>query len=92
MELAFQKSSGSEAGSVEVSESAFGVAFNEPLIHQVVTAYLAGARRGTRAQKNRSAARGGGAKPYRQKGTGRGKLARHHATGGCGWFPHGPAQ
>jgi large subunit ribosomal protein L4 len=59
------------SGSVDVAESAFGAAFNEALVHQVVTAYLAGARAGTKAQKNRSAARGGGAKPWRQKGTGR---------------------
>ena len=59
------------SGSVDVAEAAFGVDFNEALVHQVVTAYLAGARAGTKAQKNRSAARGGGAKPWRQKGTGR---------------------
>lgn len=59
------------AGTVEVSENTFGAPFNEALIHQVVTAYLAGARQGTRAQKNREAVRGGGAKPWRQKGTGR---------------------
>jgi large subunit ribosomal protein L4 len=47
------------------------VEFNEALVHQVVTAYLADARAGTKAQKNRAAARGGGAKPWRQKGTGR---------------------
>jgi large subunit ribosomal protein L4 len=59
------------SGSVDVSESAFGADFNEALVHQVVTAYLAGARAGTKAQKNRSAVRGGGTKPWRQKGTGR---------------------
>jgi large subunit ribosomal protein L4 len=59
------------SGSVDVAESAFGATFNEALVHQVVTAYLAGARAGTKAQKNRSAVRGGGAKPWRQKGTGR---------------------
>jgi len=59
------------SGSVDVAESAFGAAFNEALVHQVVTAYLAGARAGTKAQKNRSAVRGGGSKPWRQKGTGR---------------------
>src|SRR5690606_13988220 len=48
--------------------------FNEPLVHQIVVAYLAGARAGTKAQKTRSEVRGGGAKPWRQKGTGR---ARH---------------
>jgi large subunit ribosomal protein L4 len=57
--------------SIEVAEAAFGADFNEPLVHQVVTAYLAGARSGTKAQKRRSDVRGGGAKPWRQKGTGR---------------------
>jgi large subunit ribosomal protein L4 len=61
-------------GSVDVAEAAFGVDFNEALVHQVVTAYLAGARAGTKAQKNRSEARGGGAKPWRQKGTGRARV------------------
>ena len=56
---------------IKVSEATFGREFSEALVHQVVTAYLAGARAGTKAQKNRSAARGGGAKPWRQKGTGR---------------------
>ncbi len=60
-----------DKGSVDVAEAAFGAEFNEPLIHQVVTAYLAGGRSGTKAQKNRSAVRGGGAKPWAQKGTGR---------------------
>jgi large subunit ribosomal protein L4 len=59
------------SGSVEVSELAFGKEFNEALVHQVVTAYLAGARQGTRAQKTRAEVRGGGRKPWRQKGTGR---------------------
>jgi len=56
---------------VEVNDTVFGAAFNEPLIHQVVTAFLAGARAGTRGQKNRAAVSGGGIKPWRQKGTGR---------------------
>ncbi|PMR74235.1 50S ribosomal protein L4 [Billgrantia endophytica] len=59
------------AGTVEVADATFGKEFNEALVHQVVTAYLAGARQGTRAQKNRSDVRGGGKKPWRQKGTGR---------------------
>jgi len=59
------------SGSVDVADSAFDVKFNEPLIHQVVSAFLAGGRAGTKAQKNRSQVRGGGAKPWRQKGTGR---------------------
>ncbi|WP_447554943.1 50S ribosomal protein L4 [Vreelandella sp. EE22] len=58
-------------GTVEVADATFGKEFNEALVHQVVTAYLAGARQGTRAQKNRSDVRGGGKKPWRQKGTGR---------------------
>ncbi len=57
--------------SVELSENNFGREFNEALVHQVVTAYLAAARAGTKAQKSRSAVSGGGAKPWRQKGTGR---------------------
>ncbi len=57
--------------SVSVSDAAFGADFNEALVHQLVVTYMAGARAGTKAQKNRSAVRGGGAKPWRQKGTGR---------------------
>ena len=56
---------------VTVADKAFAAPYNEPLIHQIVTAYLAGARSGTRAQKTRGQVRGGGAKPWRQKGTGR---------------------
>ncbi len=64
------KKGGARKG-VEVSDSVFGTEFNEALVHQVVTAYLAGGRAGTRAQKTRAEKRGGGAKPWRQKGTGR---------------------
>jgi large subunit ribosomal protein L4 len=56
---------------ITVSEATFGRDFSEALVHQVVTAYLAGARAGTKAQKTRSDVRGGGRKPWRQKGTGR---------------------
>lgn len=56
---------------VAVSDSTFGRDFNESLVHQVVTAYMAGARQGSKAQKTRSEVAGGGAKPWRQKGTGR---------------------
>ena len=56
---------------VSVSDAAFARDFNEALVHQVVTAYMAGGRAGTKAQKNRAAVRGGGAKPWAQKGTGR---------------------
>lgn len=56
---------------VSVSDAVFDRPFNETLVHQVVTAYLAGGRSGTKGQKNRAAVRGGGKKPWRQKGTGR---------------------
>jgi large subunit ribosomal protein L4 len=56
---------------VSVADAVFGAPYNETLVHQVVTAYMAGARSGNSAQKNRAAVRGGGAKPWRQKGTGR---------------------
>jgi large subunit ribosomal protein L4 len=58
-------------GTVELADATFAADFNEPLVHQVVTAFQAKARRGTKAQKNRAAVRGGGAKPWAQKGTGR---------------------
>ncbi len=58
-------------GSIELADTAFAADFNEALVHQVVTAFQAKARQGTKAQKNRAAVRGGGAKPWRQKGTGR---------------------
>lgn len=62
---------GGAKGTVSVSEVAFGKEFNQDLVHQAVTAYLAGARQGTKAQKTRSEVAGGGKKPWRQKGTGR---------------------
>lgn len=67
MELAIKDAS----GALEVSEATFGREFNEALVHQVVVAYAAGARQGTRAQKTRSEVSGGGKKPWAQKGTGR---------------------
>lgn len=70
MKLALAMSSGG-SDSIDVSETLFNREFNEPLIHQVVTAIMAGERAGTKAQKGRSDVRGGGAKPFRQKGTGR---------------------
>jgi len=62
---------GSKSGSVAVSDATFSREFNEALVHQVVTAYMAGARQGTRAQKTRSEVSGGGKKPWKQKGSGR---------------------
>jgi len=71
MELKIQTAGKKKSGSMTVADSVFSVEFNEPLIHQVLTSYLAGARSGTKAQKTRSEVRGGGKKPWRQKGTGR---------------------
>jgi large subunit ribosomal protein L4 len=71
VELSIVKPGNEQAGTLSVSDSAFAREYNEDLVHQVVTAYLAGARQGTRAQKNRAAVSGGGKKPWRQKGTGR---------------------
>jgi large subunit ribosomal protein L4 len=75
-------------GSLEVSDDAFGAKFNEALIHQVVTAYMAGGRAGTKAQKTRAEVRGGGRKPFKQKGTGR---ARAGTTRGPIWVGGGRA-
>jgi large subunit ribosomal protein L4 len=71
VELSIVKPGNQAAGTVAVSEATFAREYNEALVHQVVTAYLAGARQGTRAQKTRSDVAGGGKKPWRQKGTGR---------------------
>ena len=60
-----------DGSTIEVSETVLGAEFREPLVHQVVVSYLAGARAGTKAQKTRSEVSGGGVKPWRQKGTGR---------------------
>ncbi|MDD4915035.1 MAG: 50S ribosomal protein L4 [Methylococcales bacterium] len=73
---------------LEVSELVFGQDFNETLVHQLVTKYLSTARAGTKAQKNRAAVSGGGAKPFRQKGTGR---ARAGTTRGPVWRHGGVA-
>jgi large subunit ribosomal protein L4 len=71
VELNVVKAGNADAGKVSVSDVAFAKEYNEDLVHQVVTAYMAGSRQGTRAQKNRAAVSGGGKKPWRQKGTGR---------------------
>jgi len=62
------------SGTLELADATFGAEFNAPLVHQVVTAYLAGARAGTKAQKNRSDVSGSGKKPWKQKGTGRARV------------------
>ena len=76
---------GADAGSVELDEATFGIQPNVPVMHQVVTAQLAHRRAGTHSTKTRSEVRGGGAKPYRQKGTGnarQGSTNSPHYTGG----------
>ena len=72
MELALVKpGKGTGNEKVSLSDKAFGRDFNEPLVHQTVVTFLAGSRQGSVKQKNRSEVRGGGRKPWRQKGTGR---------------------
>jgi large subunit ribosomal protein L4 len=71
MDLAVKSGTGSDVSTIEVSDSVFGAHFNEALIHQVIVAYLSAGRAGSRAQKNRADVRGGGRKPWRQKGLGR---------------------
>ncbi len=71
MELNIAKPGSGAAGTVQVSDVTFARDYNEDLVHQVVTAYMAAGRQGTRAQKTRSEVNGGGKKPWRQKGTGR---------------------
>ncbi|HLK82784.1 MAG TPA: 50S ribosomal protein L4, partial [Xanthobacteraceae bacterium] len=68
------KLSSSTAGEIQLSDAAFGRAYNESLVHQVVTAYLAAGRAGTKRQKSRAEVRGGGKKPWSQKGTGQARV------------------
>jgi large subunit ribosomal protein L4 len=63
-----------KGGTLELADDSFGAAFNEPLVHQVITAYMAAARAGTKAQKTRSEVAGSGKKPWKQKGTGRARV------------------
>lgn len=62
---------GAEVGEIELNDAVFGVEYNEPLIHQAVVTYLANGRQGTKSALTRTEVRGGGVKPWRQKGTGR---------------------
>lgn len=89
MELALQN----DGGSVELADATFARAFNEALVHQVVVAYMAAGRSGTHAQKTRAEVRGGGRKPYRQKGTGRARVGSTRSPlrrGGGRTFPAKP--
>ena len=81
MELSVVKPGNKAAGTVAVSEANFAREYNEALVHQVVTAFLSGARQGTRAQKTRSEVAGGGKKPWRQKGTGRARAGTIRSPG-----------
>ncbi len=89
--IAVTSSTGSKVGSVELDKELFGVEPNVPVMHQVVTAQLAARRAGTHNTKTRAEVRGGGAKPWRQKGTGRarqGSIRSPHWVGGG--VAHGP--
>jgi large subunit ribosomal protein L4 len=88
MDISLQSASGKKAGSLSVSDSVFGVEYNEPLVHQVVVAYMNAARAGTKAQKTRAEVSGGNSKPFKQKGTGR---ARAGTTRGPLWRTGGRA-
>src|SRR6266550_8115467 len=83
---------GASVGSVELHDDLFGAPVNEAVLHQVVTAQLAGRRMGTHDTKTRGEVRGGGKKPYRQKGTGRARQGSrrspHYAGGGTVFGPH----
>ncbi len=83
--LKMKNAAGKEAGSVELDDAVFGVQPNVPVMHQVATAQLAARRSGTQSTKTRSEVRGGGAKPFRQKGTGnarQGSIRAPHFSGG----------
>ena len=84
-QITLKTPTGADAGSVELDDAVFGIQPNVPVMHQVVTAQLANRRAGTQSTKTRSEVRGGGAKPYRQKGTGnarQGSTNAPHYTGG----------
>jgi large subunit ribosomal protein L4 len=91
MKFDVKSPSGTAAGTVDVPEGLFGIEPNTAVMHQVVTAQLAAARSGTHSTKTRAEVAGGGAKPWRQKGTGRarqGSIRAPHWRGGG--VAHGP--
>jgi len=84
-QIAVKNPAGTDAGTIDLDDAVFGVQPNVPVMHQVVTAQLAARRAGTQSTKTRSEVRGGGAKPYRQKGTGnarQGSIRAPHFSGG----------
>src|SRR5918998_196616 len=93
MELKLLNDQGESTASVSASDKAFGREYNEALIHQVVTAYMANARQGTRAQKDRGEVKHSTKKPWRQKGTGRARAGMTSSPlwrGGGRTFPNRP--
>ena len=93
MELNLLNDQGQPAAKVEAPDTIFGRDFNEPLVHQVVVAYQANARQGTRAQKNRETVKHSTKKPWRQKGTGRARAGMTSSPiwrGGGRTFPNSP--
>ena len=92
MKVQLMNTTGS-ASELQVSDTVFAAAYNEPLVHQVVVAYQATGRQGTRKQKTRSEVRGGGKKPWRQKGTGQARAGTIRSPlwrGGGKVFPSSP--
>ena len=95
MELKLINDQGQPTASVSASDAAFGRAYNESLVHQVITAYLANARLGTRKQKTRGEINKSNKKPWRQKGTGRARAGRASSPlwrGGGKIFPNLPEE
>src|SRR5687767_1750061 len=95
MELKLIDEQGKSTASVSASDAAFGRAYNESLVHQVITAYLANARRGTRRQKTRGEINKSTKKPWKQKGTGRARAGRASSPlwrGGGKIFPNLPEE
>lgn len=93
MKLNVMNDAGSPAAEMQVSDDVFGARYNEALVHQIVVAYQAGGRQGTRKQKTRAEVRGGGKKPWRQKGTGQARAGSIRSPlwrGGGKIFPASP--
>lgn len=88
MELTLHTAGAGKSGTITVNDTVFGQKFNEALVHQVLVAYMAAGRAGTKAQKTRAEVRGGGKKPWKQKGTGR---ARQGSTRASHWVGGGKA-
>src|SRR6187431_1153310 len=84
-QITIKSATGKDAGTIDLDDAVFGIQPNVPVMHQVVTAQLAARRSGSASTKTRSEVRGGGAKPYRQKGTGnarQGSIRAPHYSGG----------